>query len=51
MTNNEKFNALLNSCTYPRQIYNALLALAVAGYPLESIKQNLESAGRQGGKE
>lgn len=28
MTNNEKFNVLLNSCRDPRQIYNALMALA-----------------------
>ena len=28
MNNNEKFNALLNSCAYSRRIYNALLSLA-----------------------
>ena len=28
LTNNEKFNRLLNSCANPRAIYNALLALA-----------------------
>lgn len=27
MTNNERFNALLNSCRNPRAIYNALAAL------------------------
>ena len=27
-TNNERFNALLNSCENPRAVYNALLALA-----------------------
>lgn len=29
--NNERFNALLNSCQNPRAIYNALLDLAEAG--------------------
>lgn len=28
MTNNEKFNALLNSCSNPRRTYDALMALA-----------------------
>lgn len=28
MTNNEKFNRLINSCENPRMVYNALLALA-----------------------
>lgn len=28
MTNNEKFNALLNNCRRPRAVYNALSALA-----------------------
>ena len=28
MTNNERFNDLLNSCQNPRAMYNALLALA-----------------------
>ena len=28
MSNNEKFNALLNSCPHARQVYNALLAFA-----------------------
>ena len=27
MTNNEKFNQLINSCGIPRLIYNTLLAL------------------------
>lgn len=27
MTNNEKFNQLLNSCQNPRDVYNALWAL------------------------
>lgn len=31
-TNNERFNAILNSCQHPRAIYNALYALA-PGYP------------------
>lgn len=31
MSNNEKFNALLNSCSNPRRIYNALAALAATG--------------------
>lgn len=30
-TNNERFNALLNSCQNPRTVYNALLAFAEAG--------------------
>ncbi|MBD5130476.1 MAG: hypothetical protein HDT43_11255 [Ruminococcaceae bacterium] len=30
-TNNEKFNALLNSCQNPRAIYNALAAFAETG--------------------
>ena len=42
MTNNEKFNALLNSCANPRQIYNALLALAAAGFTMERLKQETE---------
>lgn len=28
MTNNEKFNALLNSCQHPQAVYDALLAFA-----------------------
>ena len=28
LTNNEKFNQLLNSCANPRAIYNALLEFA-----------------------
>lgn len=28
MSNNEKFNALLNSCSNTRRLYNALAALA-----------------------
>ena len=31
MTNNERFNQLLNSCQNPRAVYNALLALGKAG--------------------
>ena len=31
MTNNERFNELLNSCQNPRAVYAALLALAKAG--------------------
>ena len=27
MTNNERFNAMLNSCQHPRAVYNALYAL------------------------
>ena len=34
MNNNQKFNDLLNACTYPRQIYAALLALAGVWTPL-----------------
>lgn len=30
-TNNERFNALLNSCQNPRAVYNALAAFAVDG--------------------
>lgn len=30
MTNNERFNAMLNSCQHPRAVYNALYALAPA---------------------
>lgn len=51
MSNNEKFNALLNSCANPRQIHDALLALAEAGYPLKSLNRDLEGVARQGGKE
>ena len=29
-TNNERFNALLNSCENPRAVYNVLLAIAGA---------------------
>ena len=28
MSNNEKFCAMLNACNHPRQVYNALMALA-----------------------
>lgn len=31
MTNNERFNELLNSCENPRAVYVALLALARSG--------------------
>ena len=31
MTNNERFNQLLNSCQNPRAIYAALLSLGKAG--------------------
>ncbi len=31
MTNNEKFNAVLNNCQNPQAVYNALLALKRAG--------------------
>lgn len=31
MTNNEKFNAVLNRCQNPRAVYAALLALGNAG--------------------
>ena len=30
MTNNEKFNQLINQCESPRLIYNALLSLALS---------------------
>ena len=30
-TNNEKFNAILNSCQHPRAVYDALAAFAEAG--------------------
>lgn len=39
--NNEKFNALLNSYANPRQIYNALLALAEAGFTRECLKEKV----------
>lgn len=29
LTNNERFNKLLNQCSDPRQVYHALLALAL----------------------
>lgn len=31
MSNNERFNAMLNSCQNPRAVYAALLAMAKAG--------------------
>ena len=31
MSNNEKFNAMLNSCKNPIAVYNALLALVESG--------------------
>lgn len=31
MTNEEKFNQLLNNCQNPRSVYAALLALGTAG--------------------
>ena len=30
-TNNEKFNAILNSCQHPRAVYDALAAFTEAG--------------------
>ena len=30
-TNNEKFNAILNSCQHPGAVYDALMAFAEAG--------------------
>lgn len=30
MTNNERFNAMLNGCQHPRAVYNVLYALAPA---------------------
>lgn len=51
MSNNEKFNARLNSCAHSRQIYNMLLAWAAARSPLESIERELEDTIRQSKKE
>ena len=39
MSNNEKFNALLNSSADPGQIYKALLALAETGFSGEQLKE------------
>ena len=38
MSNNEKFNKLLNSCQNPRSVYAALLALGRAGI-LEKLRK------------
>lgn len=37
MTNNERFNQLLNSCTNPRAVYDALLVLGRTGL-LDKLK-------------
>lgn len=45
MTNNERFNAMLNSCHNPRAIFNALQALAPAhtkGELLDAIMELTE---------
>ena len=49
MSNNEKFNTLLNSCAHPHQICNTLLAFAEVGYQLKNLTQNLEDIARQDG--
>lgn len=41
MTNNEKFNQMLNSCQHPRRVYNALTALAEAPQPEKPNIQKL----------
>lgn len=38
MTNNERFNQLLNSCQNPHAVYAALLALRKAGV-LDKLKE------------
>lgn len=44
MTNNEKFNALLNSCANPRRTYDALMALAVPAPKTECAAQETTRA-------
>lgn len=41
MTNNEKFNQLLNSCQNPRAVYAALLALRTTGR-LDKLREGAE---------
>ena len=40
MTNNEKFNAVLNACHNPEAIYAALLALGEAGFSQKKQKED-----------
>lgn len=39
MTNNEKFNVLLNSCAHSREIYNVLLSLATLTSKQECVNR------------
>lgn len=41
MTNNKRFNAMLNNCHHPRAIYAALLALANNGR-LDMLRESVE---------
>lgn len=41
MTNNERFNQLLNGCQNPRAVYAALSALANNG-GLDMLRENVE---------
>lgn len=43
MRNNEKFNVLLNSCSNPHRIYNALTALAADKPNLDMVLNALQS--------
>ena len=54
MSNNEKFNAMLNSCKNPIAVYNALLALAESGVLAELCNSfsgaNVKEVESNGGK-
>lgn len=47
MSNNEKFNAMLNSCKNPIAVYNALLALAEPGV-LTELRNSFSDANAKG---
>lgn len=42
MTNNERFNAMLNNCQNPQAVYIALLALARSGL-LDKLREEVRS--------
>ena len=47
MSNNEKFNAMLNSCKNPRAVHNAFLALAESG-ALTELRNSFSDASVKG---
>lgn len=47
MSNNEKFNAMLNRCKNPIAVYNALLVLAESGV-LAELRNSFSDANAKG---